>query len=120
MRAPWILAACLVAGLVGAELRAQAQDPADDVRPPPPQQQKKAAQPAQPALRPDPDATRWDHWCTKVEPGGFTDVARKAGAEGWEMVSLVSFETAKATVGAYPFNVDVNFVMCFKRPLRRA
>ncbi len=60
---------------------------------------------------------RFDHYCTTVVPGTFTETARKLGADGWEMVAMTSFETAKAAVQAYPFNVDVNVVMCFKRPL---
>jgi hypothetical protein len=60
-------------------------------------------------------ARRFEQRCEKVAPGQFTKTAQAFGAEGYELVTLTSFESTKTTLQAYPYNVDVNFVMCFKR-----
>ncbi len=55
----------------------------------------------------------YEHYCTVV-PNGLTDVANKAGNEGWELVS--SSQYAGVPPGE---SIGLNrqlFLMCFKRP----
>lgn len=64
-------------------------------------------------------ATRkWDHVCDRVEPGAFSSAAQVRGNEGWELASMVSFDTPTKRVvnGRTPFDSETNVVMCFKRP----
>jgi len=68
---------------------------------------------AQPA--PTTATKRIDQRCDKVIGGKFTETARTLGADGWELVTMSTFEYPKSSLQAYSYNVDVHFVMCFKR-----
>ncbi len=69
-----------------------------------------------PTPTPTPTSSRrFEHRCESVAGGQFTKVAQGFGNAGWELATLTSFEQPKGSLQVYPFNVDVMFVMCFKR-----
>lgn len=48
-----------------------------------------AAQIVIPPARAGTTATRWEHFCGRINAGLLTEQLNRAGAEGWELVSVV-------------------------------
>jgi hypothetical protein len=73
-----------------------------------------AAQLVVPPVRAGTSPTRWEYHCERVstEGGRVTPILNQLGAEGWELVSMVSQESTTAGHGG-----TEGYVLCTKRAL---
>ena len=72
-----------------------------------------AAQIVIPPARAGTTATRWEHFCGRINAGLLTEQLNRVGVEGWELVSVVSAQQETAFGGT----TTREFTFCTKRAL---